>query len=63
MTAPSEETQRKVREWLAYADDDLRFAHMGLSLPGEQRPLTTSLPTMLSNARRSISKPILSATV
>jgi HEPN domain-containing protein len=38
MKTPDEEVQRKVREWLAYADDDLRFAHMGLSLPGGQSP-------------------------
>jgi HEPN domain-containing protein len=38
MKTPDEEVQRKVREWLAYADDDLRFAHIGLALPGEQRP-------------------------
>ncbi len=38
MTVPSEETQRKVREWLAYAADDLRFAHVGLAVPGEQGP-------------------------
>jgi len=38
MTAPSEKTRRKVREWLAYADDDLRFAHLGLAVPGKQGP-------------------------
>jgi len=38
MKTPDEEVQRKVREWIAYADDDLRFAHIGLTLPGEQRP-------------------------
>jgi HEPN domain-containing protein len=38
MKTPDEEVQGKVREWLAYADDDLRFAQIGLRLPGEQRP-------------------------
>lgn len=38
MRTPDEATQRKVKEWLVYADDDLRFAHLGLSLPGEQAP-------------------------
>jgi len=38
MKTPNEEVQRKVREWLTYADDDLRFAHIGLALPGEQHP-------------------------
>jgi HEPN domain-containing protein len=39
MKTPDEEVQRKVREWLAYADDDLRFARGGLSLSGEQGPV------------------------
>jgi HEPN domain-containing protein len=38
MKTPDEEVQRKVREWLAYADDDLRLAQGGLHLSGEQRP-------------------------
>jgi HEPN domain-containing protein len=38
MKMPDEEVQCKVREWLTYADDDLRFAHIGFTLPGEQRP-------------------------
>jgi HEPN domain-containing protein len=38
MKTPDEAIQRKVREWLAYADDDLRFAQIGLALPGEQHP-------------------------
>jgi HEPN domain-containing protein len=38
MKTPDEEVQSKVREWLTYADDDLRFAQMGLRLPGEQGP-------------------------
>ncbi len=32
MKAPSEEVQRQVREWLAYADDDHRFARAGFLL-------------------------------
>jgi len=38
MKAPSEDVQRQVREWLTYADDDLRFAQIGLALPEEQHP-------------------------
>jgi HEPN domain-containing protein len=38
MKTPDEEVQHKVQEWLAYADDDLRFARGGLSLSGEQGP-------------------------
>lgn len=38
MKTPDEEIQHKVKEWLAYADDDLRFAHIGLSLSAQQRP-------------------------
>ncbi len=38
MKAPDEEVQRKVREWLVYAADDLRFAHIGMTLPAEQGP-------------------------
>jgi HEPN domain-containing protein len=38
MNTPDEEVQRKVREWLACADDDLRFAHIGMTLPVEQGP-------------------------
>jgi len=38
MKPPSEEIQRKVREWCAYADDDLRFAHLGLAVPGKEGP-------------------------
>lgn len=38
MKTPDEDIQRKVREWLAHADDDLRFAHIGLTISGEQPP-------------------------
>jgi HEPN domain-containing protein len=38
MKTPDEEIQRKVKEWLVYADEDLRFAHIGLGLPGERPP-------------------------
>jgi hypothetical protein len=38
MKAPDEEVQHKVREWLAWADDDLRFAHIGFALHGELSP-------------------------
>jgi HEPN domain-containing protein len=38
MKTPDEGVQRKAREWVAYGDDDLRFAHMGLTLAREQRP-------------------------
>ena len=38
MKTPDEEVQRKVREWLVYADDDLHFARMGLALSEEQGP-------------------------
>jgi HEPN domain-containing protein len=38
MKTPDEAIQRKVREWLVYADGDLRYARIGLSLPGERPP-------------------------
>ncbi|MBN2131315.1 MAG: HEPN domain-containing protein [Sedimentisphaerales bacterium] len=38
MKTPDEQVLCKVREWLRYADDDLRFAHVGLSAHGEQPP-------------------------
>jgi HEPN domain-containing protein len=38
MKVPDEQVQHKVREWLAYADDDLCLAHWGLGLPDEQTP-------------------------
>jgi HEPN domain-containing protein len=38
MKPPNEEVQRKVGEWVTYADDDLRFAHIGLTLAAEQGP-------------------------
>ena len=41
MKVPDEEVQREVREWLAYGDNDLRFAHTGIALPGVRRPPRT----------------------
>jgi len=38
MKAPREDIQRKVREWLAYADEDFRFARGGMNLPGQEGP-------------------------
>jgi HEPN domain-containing protein len=38
MKTPSEEIRRKVAEWLAYADEDLRFARGGMNLPGQEGP-------------------------
>jgi HEPN domain-containing protein len=38
MKMPDEQILRKVREWLRHADDDLRFAHIGLSVHEEHPP-------------------------
>ena len=35
MTAPREEISRKVRQWMAHADEDLRLAHHALSIPDD----------------------------
>jgi hypothetical protein len=51
MNAP-DTVLRKVHQWLAYADEDLRLARHGLSMT-IARPLIGSLPTTRSKARRS----------
>ena len=38
MKTPNEEVQRKVRKWVAFADEDLRFAQTGMSPPGREVP-------------------------
>lgn len=38
MKTPDEEIQRKVQKWVAFADEDLRFAHAGMSLSGRGIP-------------------------
>jgi HEPN domain-containing protein len=38
MKTPSEEVRRKVQKWVAFADEDLRFAQTGMSLPGREPP-------------------------
>ena len=38
MKAPDEQVQHKVQKWIAFADEDLRFAHAGMSLPGRGIP-------------------------
>ena len=53
MKAPREDMQRKVREWLAFADEDLQLARGAMNMPGREVLLTGSLPTMLSSAQRS----------
>lgn len=38
MKTPGEQVQRKVQKWVTFADEDLRFAHTGMSLPGREVP-------------------------
>jgi HEPN domain-containing protein len=38
MKTPSEEIRRRVAEWLAYADEDLRFARGGMNLADAEDP-------------------------
>ncbi len=38
MRTPDEPTAQKVRQWLAYADEDLRLATYAMDMPSEERP-------------------------
>lgn len=38
MTVPREEVLRKVRQWAAYAEEDLRLAQHAMTLPEPERP-------------------------
>jgi hypothetical protein len=38
MRAPDDPTVQKVRQWLAYANEDLRLALHAMDLPSEERP-------------------------
>lgn len=38
MKEPSERTVQKVRQWIAYADDDLRVAVHTMGMPPQDRP-------------------------
>jgi HEPN domain-containing protein len=38
MKTPNEDVQHKVQKWVAFADEDLRFAHTGMNLPGREAP-------------------------
>jgi len=53
MSAPDAEVLHKVRQWLAYADEDLRLARHGLTMTIAPPPYRLIAYTMPSSAPRS----------